>query len=126
MQDKIFRKKLTSSLILLTFLGGGIFLYFIDPDNIPVTVCAFKSITGKLCPGCGGTHSLHYFLHLEFTNALKANALAVFTIPIFSYIFLRNFIFLIRGKTLPEIPLDNYILLITTSLMLFFWIFRNI
>lgn len=119
-------EKLTSGFVILIFLGAGVFLYFIEPDNIPITVCAFKATTGKLCPGCGGTHSLHYFLHLEFSKALKANALALFTIPIFGYIFLRNFVFLIRGRTLPEIPLNNYILLITTSLMLFFWIFRNI
>lgn len=126
MQDKVFRKKLEASFVLLIFLSGGVFLYFVDPDNIPITICAFKAVTGKLCPACGGTHSLHYFLHLEFSKALRANALVFLTLPIFGYIFLRNVVFLLRGKILPEIPLHNYILFIATLLMLFFWIFRNI
>jgi len=125
-QDITFQKRLTSGFILLTFLCGGIFLYYFDPDKIPITVCAFKAVTGKLCPGCGGTHSLHYFLHLEFSKAVKSNILVLLTIPIFGYVFIKNFIFLIKGRILPEIPLNKYILLFATSLMLFFWISRNI
>ena len=39
-------------------------------------------IFGIPCPGCGTQRALHSMLHLDFAQALKFNALAVFLIPV--------------------------------------------
>jgi len=39
--------------------------------------CAFRSVTGWWCPGCGLTRAAHHLLHGDFGQALGHNALVV-------------------------------------------------
>lgn len=44
--------------------------------------CSFYSITGWLCPGCGGLRSVHELLHGELGRAARCNALFVVGTPV--------------------------------------------
>ncbi|MGW0363451.1 DUF2752 domain-containing protein [Streptomyces sp. NPDC002990] len=46
-----------------------------EPGHYPV--CPLLSLTGILCPGCGGLRSAHAFAQGDLITAIGANALAV-------------------------------------------------
>lgn len=43
--------------------------------------CPTLMYLGFECPGCGSQRAIHHILNLEIFEAMKMNALAVFTIP---------------------------------------------
>lgn len=44
--------------------------------------CSFYSLTGLLCPGCGGLRAVHDLLHGRLMQALQENALFVLGLPL--------------------------------------------
>jgi len=50
------------------------------------SVCLFKLLTGKECPGCGMTRAFFHLLHLDFTVALQQNRLCIIVVPLLAYI----------------------------------------
>jgi hypothetical protein len=44
-----------------------------DVTGVPMAFCAFKSLVGIPCPGCGITTSIEALLHGSFAGALSAN-----------------------------------------------------
>ncbi len=43
--------------------------------------CTFHTVTGLLCPGCGGLRATHELLHGRLLDALRSNALLVIGLP---------------------------------------------
>lgn len=43
--------------------------------------CPFLLLTGLECPGCGSQRAIHHLLHLNVTEALRANMLLVVSVP---------------------------------------------
>ncbi len=56
--------------------------YFLDPLECPLfPKCPFLVLTGLECPGCGTQRALHSLLHLHIIDALRYNALLIFSLP---------------------------------------------
>ncbi len=50
----------------------------LDPSSTGIfPACAFRSVTGWWCPGCGLTRAVHHLLQGDVTQALGYNALVV-------------------------------------------------
>src|SRR5450432_1487151 len=61
-----------------TAVGIGAMVFFFNPSTQGFyPVCAFHSLTGLNCPGCGATRALYALLHGNLRLALKDNALFV-------------------------------------------------
>lgn len=49
-----------------------------------VDLCLYHSMTGRLCPGCGGTRAMISIMHLDFKSAFNYNpVLTLFFFPAF-------------------------------------------
>ena len=60
----------------------GLLLFFCDPARVPIyPVCAFHSMTGLQCPGCGSLRAMHELLHGNIAAALRLNAMLVVSLP---------------------------------------------
>jgi hypothetical protein len=63
----------------LVWIVGLLFLAFTYPDGSShSSVCIFKNMGFKYCPGCGLGHSISYFLHGEVTRSLQTHPLGIF------------------------------------------------
>jgi hypothetical protein len=59
-------------------IGAAVYVAAIDPSSTGAyPVCAFRSVTGWWCPGCGLTRAMHHLLHGNVGRALGYNALVV-------------------------------------------------
>jgi hypothetical protein len=69
-----------------------LFIWNIDyhSTNEHFTLCLFKNITGKDCYGCGVLRGISAALHLHFQMAVHLNKLNLVTIPLLSFIYLKE------------------------------------
>lgn len=87
---------------LLTGLGliGAAMLYVFDPARYGFyPACALYRTTGLFCPGCGSLRAMHQLLHGHLIEALRFNALFVFSVP-----FVVGFAGLWLTRTLKDQP----------------------
>lgn len=53
------------------------------------SVCLFRNILGRECPGCGMTRAVSSLLHGDLAGALQYNRLIVVVFPLLCYILMR-------------------------------------
>ncbi len=72
--------------------GMLIFMLMINPESIKdVSLCIGYILTGRLCPGCGGTRAFVNMLHFNFTDAFDFNpVVALFIFPAFMLLFVND------------------------------------
>jgi len=61
------------------------------------TLCVFKRMGFKRCPGCGLGRSISYLVRGHVRDSLKAHPLAIFA----TIVIMRRIVFLLR-RSLPE------------------------
>lgn len=77
----------------LILFGLLIFVWSIDYNTQgDFTLCLFKNITGKDCPGCGVLRGVSAVLHLDFKSAYALNRMNFVIIPLLAYLYIRFWI----------------------------------
>jgi hypothetical protein len=105
--------------ILVLFIWDPAKLHYYPP-------CLFQSVTGLLCPGCGGMRGTHQLLHLHFLDAFNFNPLVYVSTPLILYSIIYYSALLIFKKQLPRIPVNVKVITIVSVLVVLFWILRNL
>jgi hypothetical protein len=127
LKDFIENKKVRAAAVIITAAFFILVLFFVNPAvHRYYPACWFNVLTGKLCPGCGGMRATHQLLHGHFSDAFILNPLVFIAVPVIFYAIVYYSVFLIMNKTLPEIPVNKVIIVLSSIIMLFFWIFRNL
>ena len=85
MLAKIINKHIKPIVILLPVVLGV--LVFLVKDYIfkfagSMPGCSFYTLTGKACPGCGGTRSVKALLDGDILLSLRYNAIVIFLVVI--------------------------------------------
>lgn len=102
-------------------------LFFWDPAVLNYyPPCLFESVTGLLCPGCGGMRGTHQLLHFNFQDALMLNPLVFISTPLIFYSIVYFTALLVFKKQLPKIPINSTTIAITSAIIIIFWIARNL
>lgn len=62
--------------VVMALMAGGLFfafliLFMVPPADLPLTTCAFHSITGHSCLTCGMTRSLHAISQGELAASIR-------------------------------------------------------
>ncbi|MDR0436747.1 MAG: DUF2752 domain-containing protein [Bacteroidales bacterium] len=100
----------------------------LNPENSQLfPKCPFKLLTTFECPGCGSQRAIHYLFNLEIGNAIRANALLVFSIP---YILLLLVADLLKSKgqffkRLHHVLYSPKAIWAVFAIIIIWWIFRN-
>jgi hypothetical protein len=103
-----------------------IILYFWDPEvQHYYPPCLFQTVTGLLCPGCGGMRGTHNLLHLHFLEAYHFNPLVFLSTPLIIYAFIYYIALLVFKKQLPKVPVNGMTITVVSVAVLIFWILRN-
>lgn len=90
--------------------------------------CPFLVLTGFKCPGCGSQRAIHHLFNLEIGQAFRQNPLLVILIP-----YVLGGIWFDMANNLTQRMLEIrkkiygvYAIWIIFTVVLAFWIFRNI
>ena len=89
--------------------------------------CIFHSLTQLECPGCGSQRAIHALLHGNILQAADLNLLVVIFLPLLCYsgiITIGNSLFDRKWK--QPIFYSNHFVKIVLTLVLMFWLLRNI
>jgi len=102
-------------------------MFFWDPEVLNYyPPCLFQTVTGYLCPGCGGLRGTHYLLHLDFYKAFVLNPFVYVSTILIFYAIIYFISLLVFNKQLPKIPLNAKIITIVSILVLIFRVLRNL
>lgn len=109
-------------------LAALIVFYVFDPQEQDIfPKCAFKTVTGYECPGCGSQRAIHDMLHLQLKQAFSHNALMFLLVP---YIVLGVFMEFFGGKTrfpkIEKIFFGKWAAVAVLLIILIFWVGRNV
>lgn len=123
-------KKIAKWVLVASFLFGVALLYqsYNPEESTLFPKCLFLEMTGLQCPGCGSQRAVHHLLNLDFYGAAKQNFLLVISIP---YIILGLIFDAIKrpGERALRWRKKLYgrnAIFVTLSIIISFWILRNI
>ena len=83
-------------------LVGFVFFRFNPVEGGFFPRCAFHTMSGWDCPGCGGQRALHQLLHGNFGAALRCNAMLILLIPLAAWQLTRTAWRHLKGRPLPN------------------------
>ena len=114
--------------MIATLLGATMMaLWWIDPAEVRVPMCAFHLATGLHCPGCGATRATHELLHGRLGSALHHNALWVLLAPGLLYASASELRRLVRGRPLwGNLGQNWWFLAVVVVSALAFFLLRNL
>ena len=92
---------------LVGFIGLFVARFIPVAKLIPFWGCAFRTITGWPCPGCGLTRAADRFAHLNVLGALKANPLGTFAAAAFAIAVVWSALHLLFKVPTPEVNLNE-------------------
>lgn len=109
----------------ISLLLGGVTLFAMGLGRF-IPPCAFREITGALCPGCGSGRVARALLDLDVASAWRANPLALLALPALGYALVRETL-LAWGVAAWPAPRSRAwvgwaVLFVTVA----FWVLRNI
>ncbi len=117
------RARLIRLLLALLLLSGVWLLHSLEPGEIPLPECEFKSITGLPCPTCGITRSMQAAANLEIKESFIQHPFGLLLISVISVLFFFLLTEAITGKRLRLIPVKVNIKMIFIGLISVWWIY---
>jgi hypothetical protein len=109
-------------------LSVAVFLLWrFDPRDFRIPLCAFHSMTGLQCPGCGATRATHELLHGRLLSALRYNAFWMGVLPLAVYQAISEFLRLARGRGLKhDLTRRPGLVIALAAVGLLFAVLRNV
>jgi hypothetical protein len=126
--NKVFEnRKFKAAVIIFITAACILTIYLLNPAVYTYyPTCYLYFLTGKLCPGCGGMRGMYQILHGNLFEGLKFNLLLVLVIPVGAYYLLSEFSILLFNKPFPHLPYSKPIFYIVLSIVILYWIIRNL
>lgn len=122
-----FGRKLRRAAVVFTVPCGLLLAAVILYRGLPLPPCLLHSVTGIYCIGCGATRALRYLVHLRFADAVSANLLIFFWLPLFAWEMARIWLQALRGRAvLPNIRLSRPLMILLLVSALLFMLLRNL
>ena len=120
------KNRFAGVVVAITVLGIAAVVFFFNPATHKIyPACQFHRLTGLNCPGCGMTRAFYALLHMNFSVALRNNALFVFAVMGLAVRGVWFGVKIFRGQTGGEFfPLKLLWPLLAVALM--FTVLRNL
>jgi hypothetical protein len=83
MKNIIFKLFGYTNFEAIIWIVSLLLLFLINsPNDLHFTICPIKNTGLFFCPGCGLGASIHYLLHLNFSESFSAHPLGLFAVII--------------------------------------------
>jgi len=120
-------KKFQGTAVISAAVFFILVLYLWDPEKLHYyPPCLFQSVTGLLCPGCGGMRGTHQILHFHLLEAYHYNPLVFISTPLILYTIVYYIALLVFKKQLPKVPVNGVTISVVSVLVAIFWVLRNL
>jgi hypothetical protein len=104
----------------------GIVLFVNPSESRWLPRCAFHSLTGLNCPGCGATRALFHLVHGRILTALRCNAFFVLALPFLAYAWVSVTLETFGGRRLPAPFLRARWIYALAAAIVLFAVLRNV
>ncbi|HPF50333.1 MAG TPA: DUF2752 domain-containing protein [Draconibacterium sp.] len=119
--------KTLNGILLLFILGVAVLFFVLDPVQQEIfPKCAFHSLTGGYCPGCGSQRALHSLLHLDFAGVVSYNFLFLPAALLILYHYTHRFLNRLFKWKLPNLLYLKNTPWVILTVVIAFWILRNL
>ena len=121
----IIRFKKVIGIVAVILLASFAYAFFCKKTGLAIP-CAFHSITGLKCPGCGVTRMCLSLMNFDFLSAFNYNQALFCLIPVLMAIFIHIVYRYVRYNTLMPNKFFNAIIYAVIVIMVAFAFLRNI
>ena len=84
-------------------VAATVYVAAVDPSDPGVfPPCAFRSLTGWWCPGCGLTRATHQLMHGDVLAALRYNALMPLVLTLIALLWIDWYVRSIGKQPMPR------------------------
>ena len=93
--NKVCKRIIIINIVVAVLVAGFVVVTLLlkDREEMP---CAFYSLIGLYCPGCGGTRAVYSLLRLRIFDAIKYNITVPFGAFVYIYYNIRAIICLVK------------------------------
>ena len=81
--NKVCKRIIILNIVVAVLVAGFVVVTLLLKDREEMQ-CAFYSLTGLYCPGCGGTRAVYSLLRLRIFDAIKYNI----TVPLGAFVYI--------------------------------------
>jgi hypothetical protein len=96
--NKVCKRIIIINIVVAILVAGFVVVTLLLKDREEMQ-CAFYSLTGLYCPGCGGTRAVYSLLRLRIFDAIKYNITVPFGAFVYIYYNVRAFIAGLKNDT---------------------------
>lgn len=121
MKKKICVLLLPFAAFIVCFVVSKLFIALIDITHYQ---CPIRFVTGFLCPGCGATRALKFFLKADFISSLRCNPTIILGTLSLILIYVR-ILFSTFGINKKIIPENKVFYFIISGIIFTYLIIRN-
>ena len=119
-------KRVLQFALLVVLIGLAVLFYFLNPVEHQIfPKCAFHSLTGYHCPGCGSQRAIHSLLHLNFKGVVSNNFLFLPAVLLVLYHYVHPVLNNTFNWKLPNVFYSRRFPWIIFVVVILFWILRN-
>ena len=120
-------KKILNIILLLLIVGVAVVFFVLDPNKHEIfPKCMFHSLTGAYCPGCGSQRALHSLLHFDIAGVISYNFLFLPATLLIVYHYAHSILNKVFNWKLPNLFYMKYTPWVIFTVVIVFWIFRNL
>ena len=96
--NKVCKRIIIINIVVAVLVAGFVVVTLLLKDREEMQ-CAFYSLTGLYCPGCGGTRAVYSLLRLRIFDAIKYNITVPYGALVYIYYNVRAFIAGLKNDT---------------------------
>lgn len=96
--NKVCKRIIIINIVVAVLVAGFVVVTLLLKDREKMQ-CAFYSLIGLYCPGCGGTRAVYSLLRLRIFDAIKYNITVPFGAFVYIYYNIRAFIAGLKNDT---------------------------
>ena len=96
--NKVCKRIIIINIVVAVLVAGFVVVTLLLKDREEMQ-CAFYSLIGLYCPGCGGTRAVYSLLRLRIFDAIKYNITVPFGAFVYIYYNVRAFIAGLKNDT---------------------------
>jgi len=114
------------ALLFLAVAVGGVLAVLVPSIGRLVPACAFHSLTGLYCPGCGTARAMRALVQGDLATALRMNAFTVVAITPVLLAITRDVLESFGVMVWPRLRWHHAWAWALLAFVLVFWVLRNI